>query len=223
MTPSSMFGLPHLSEDAVAAYADGVLSPAAMVRAEKHCAECADCAQAVRGQREAVLMLRTAATPSLPSGLLDRLTNLPTSDDLPPSRGLPTAMGADGIPVFVAHHRAIAEPGRIPGPIPGLPSQQAPARRAMEHRTRLRVGLSIGALASAAAVVAVSAANGSVKLPDNGGSVTDGPALVAPVVQSSTTSSGPGPSATASNTSAAPGQTRSPFTIVGVGRSPLTP
>ena len=45
MTGPSVFGLPHLSEDAVAAFADGVLSSAATVRARRHCAECTECAR----------------------------------------------------------------------------------------------------------------------------------------------------------------------------------
>jgi hypothetical protein len=98
------FGLPHLSEDAVAAFADGVLSAAAASRARRHCAECRECADAVRIQREAAMMLRAAQAPSLPSGLLDRLAGLPMSTPLPPPRGgLPTVLGADGVPMFVAH------------------------------------------------------------------------------------------------------------------------
>jgi anti-sigma factor RsiW len=104
MTVPRVFGLPHLSEDAVAAFADGVLSPAAAIRAERHCAECAECAAAVWGQREAAMMLRAAATPSMPSGLLDRLAGVPMSTPLPPPlSGLPTVVGDDGVPMFVAH------------------------------------------------------------------------------------------------------------------------
>ncbi|UQX87684.1 hypothetical protein M6D93_15440 [Jatrophihabitans telluris] len=104
MSMPSVFGLPHLSEDAVAAFADGVLSPAATARAERHCAECAECADAVRGQRETAMMLRSAVAPPLPSGLLDRLAGLPMSAPLPPtSHGLPTALGPDGTAMYVAH------------------------------------------------------------------------------------------------------------------------
>ncbi len=79
MSGPRVFGLPHLSEDAVAAFADGVLSAAAASRAQRHCAECAECADAVRGQREAAMLLRAAQAPALPSGLLDRLAGLPMS------------------------------------------------------------------------------------------------------------------------------------------------
>ena len=104
MSVPSVFGLPHLSEDAVAAFADGVLSASATARARRHCQECAECAAAVRGQREAAMMLRSATAPSLPSGLLDRLAGLPMSTTLPPtSGGLPTALDPNGVPVFVAY------------------------------------------------------------------------------------------------------------------------
>jgi len=102
MSGPEVFRLPHLSEDAVAAFADGVLSANATARARKHCAECVECAAAVRGQREAVMMLRAAPPPSLPSGLLARLTGLPLA--LPAQRprgGLPTGLGPDGSPVFI--------------------------------------------------------------------------------------------------------------------------
>lgn len=103
MAGPGVFGVPHLSEDAVAAFADGVLSAAAAARARRHCAECEECAAAVRGQREAALLLRSAQRPSLPSGLLARLSGVPMSAGLPPSnRGLPTVIGPDGAPVLLA-------------------------------------------------------------------------------------------------------------------------
>jgi len=136
MTVPRVFGLPHLSEDAVAACADGVLSPAAAIRAERHCAECAECSAAVRGQREAAMMLRAAAAPSMPSGLLDRLAGVPMSTPLPPPMsGLPTVIGDDGVPMFVAHKSD-----------PELESGSGSAFR--------RGTLPMGLLASAAAVVA---------------------------------------------------------------------
>ncbi|MBV9823470.1 MAG: hypothetical protein JO144_14645 [Actinobacteria bacterium] len=126
MSGPRVFGLPHLSEDAVAAFADGVLSASATGRARRHCAECSECAAAVRIQREAAMLLRTAAAPALPSGLLDRLAGLPMSTPLPPPRGgLPTVLGADGTPVFVAHdvHRALA----------AAAEQSAPGHRSAGH------------------------------------------------------------------------------------------
>src|SRR4051812_38394997 len=156
MSGPRVFGLPHLSEDAVAAFADGVLSANAAGRARRHCAECAECAGAVRIQREAAMLLRTAQAPALPSGLLDRLAGLPMSTPLPPPRGgLPTVLGADGTPFFVAHdvHKALSA-GVHPE---GGPSGEAPSRPM--HR---RGALPVTVLASAAAVVAAGTFGGHV-------------------------------------------------------------
>lgn len=149
MTVPRVFKLPHLSEDAVAAFADGVLAQSAAGRAQRHCLECPECADAVRGQREAAMMLRTAGVPSLPAGLLDRLAGLPMSAPLPPPRGgLPTTLNAEGVPVFVAY-RPVAKPAD--------PPQQDQSQPGQHHR---RVLLPI--VASAAAVVAAGAIGGSV-------------------------------------------------------------
>jgi hypothetical protein len=136
---SPVFGLPHLSEDAVAAFADGVLSAAAASRARRHCAECVECADAVRGQRETAMMLRTAQAPALPSGLLDRLAGLPMSTPLPPpSRGgLPTVLGADGTAMFIAHdpHKARGLQAR------DALEREVRARDALEREMRARDAL----------------------------------------------------------------------------------
>ncbi|HET6209514.1 MAG TPA: hypothetical protein VFD94_03985 [Jatrophihabitans sp.] len=167
MTGPSVFGLPHLSEDAVAAFADGVLSASATIRARRHCAECAECADAVRGQREAAMMLRTAGAPALPAGLLDRLAGLPMSAQLPPPlSGLPTTVDSDGVPVFIAYQPGPARsdqpdrPGqsrRKPEPAGRSAIEREPARPA--HR---RVLLPVSILASAAAVLAAGAIGGTV-------------------------------------------------------------
>lgn len=67
----------HLSDEAVAAFADGVLSGHARDRASRHAAGCPECAHAVKVQREAVWVLRAAPAPSLPVGLVDRLRAVP--------------------------------------------------------------------------------------------------------------------------------------------------
>ncbi|HEX8081993.1 MAG TPA: hypothetical protein VF557_17405 [Jatrophihabitans sp.] len=182
---SPVFGLPHLSEDAVAAFADGVLSAAAASRARRHCAECVECADAVRGQRETAMMLRAAQAPALPSGLLDRLAGLPMSTPLPPpSRGgLPTVLGADGTAMFIAHdaHKARglqardslerevrardalereARDPRAGQPSAGeQPEAAAPPPARPVHR---RAALPVTVLASAAAVVAAGTFGGQV-------------------------------------------------------------
>lgn len=83
----------HLSDEAVAAFADGVLTGSARERATRHIDSCGECRQAVRVQREAVFALRAAAAPALPTALLDRLRTVPQTT---PLTSLPTALGPDG-------------------------------------------------------------------------------------------------------------------------------
>jgi anti-sigma-K factor RskA len=82
-----------LSDEAVAAFADGVLTGHARERATRHTEGCAECRQAVRVQREAVFALRAAPAPALPSDLLARLRTVPMTT---PITTLPTAIGPDG-------------------------------------------------------------------------------------------------------------------------------
>jgi len=83
----------HLSDEAVAAFADGVLSGHARERAARHLSVCGECRQAVKVQREAALALRSASPPALPSALLDKLRSVPRDT---PVTTLPTAIGPDG-------------------------------------------------------------------------------------------------------------------------------
>jgi anti-sigma factor RsiW len=89
----------HLSDEAVAAFADGVLSGHARDRASKHSAGCNECAYAVAVQREAVWALRAAPAPPLPSGLLDRLRSVPSTT---PINVVPSTIGPDGSAMFAA-------------------------------------------------------------------------------------------------------------------------
>lgn len=73
----------HLSDEAVAAFADGVLRGHPRERAARHTDACPECRQAVRSQREAVLALRSAPAPALPSGLFERLQALPITTPMP--------------------------------------------------------------------------------------------------------------------------------------------
>jgi anti-sigma factor RsiW len=88
----------HLSDEAVAAFADGVLGGLARDRAARHVTGCAECRAAVRVQREAALALRTASAPHAPAELFDRLRALPLTTELPET--LPTAIAADGSTVL---------------------------------------------------------------------------------------------------------------------------
>lgn len=83
----------HLSDQAVAAFADGVLTGRARERAKRHTELCAECHAAVAGQREAVWALRAAPAPSLPGGLLERLRGLPETTPITPA---PTVLTPDG-------------------------------------------------------------------------------------------------------------------------------
>ena len=100
------FPVQHLSDEAVAAYADGVLGRTARMRAERHLAECPECAYAVSVQREAVFALRDAPPPALPSGLLDRLRAVPVTTIL---TSPPLALSPDGSAAFPAHGTSVAE------------------------------------------------------------------------------------------------------------------
>jgi len=88
----------HLSDEAVAAFADGFLSGHARERAARHLNECAECRLAVTEQREAAAVLRTAPAPALPTNLMDRLRTLPMTTPLPAPP--PQAIGPDGSAVL---------------------------------------------------------------------------------------------------------------------------
>jgi hypothetical protein len=83
----------HLSDEAVAAFADGVLGGLARDRATRHVSGCAECRAAVQVQREAVLALRAAVAPQASAALFDRLRAVPLTT---PLTTLPTAIAADG-------------------------------------------------------------------------------------------------------------------------------
>jgi anti-sigma factor RsiW len=89
----------HLSDEAVAAFSDGVLRGHARERAQRHTAQCPECAYAVAVQREAVWALRAAPAPSLPTALLDRLREVPLTT---PIQSVSAALADDGTSMFAA-------------------------------------------------------------------------------------------------------------------------
>jgi anti-sigma factor RsiW len=91
----------HLSDEAIAAFADGVLRGAARERAARHTHSCAECAHAVAVQREAVWALRAAPAPALPLSLVERLREVPETTPIS-APATPTAMGPDGSAMFAA-------------------------------------------------------------------------------------------------------------------------
>lgn len=89
----------HLSDEAIAAFADGVLGGHARERARRHTDSCPECTHAVAVQREAVWALRAAPAPPLPSGLIDRLKAVPVTT---PIENVPTVLAPDGSAMFAA-------------------------------------------------------------------------------------------------------------------------
>ncbi|MDQ2750011.1 MAG: hypothetical protein ABI775_13750 [Pseudonocardiales bacterium] len=128
----------HLSDEAVAAFADGVLCGAARERASKHSAGCPECAYAVAVQREAVWALRAAPAPPLPSGLLDRLRSVPATT---PISVVPTAIGPDGSAMFAAF---------------GTPAALVPPKKDDGRQHRVSPVVLAAAAIAAASLLAVS-------------------------------------------------------------------
>jgi anti-sigma factor RsiW len=101
----------HLSDEAVAAHADGVLTGHARDRAARHLDSCAECRTAVRVQREAALALRAASAPAVPNDLVERLRTVPLTTPIPVPP--PTAVAQDGTTMFsVLAPMAALVPGR---------------------------------------------------------------------------------------------------------------
>jgi hypothetical protein len=151
----------HLADEAVAAYVDDGLSPAARQRAERHLRWCLECRAVVEAQKEAKVLLAAAPYPDLPTGLLARLRDIPMTADLGGSDIL-LVMNADGLawaslpadaspadgesrlaaaePVAAVSPAAVssvspAAPARSPGDAaPAVGSGRRPARRGAEHR-----------------------------------------------------------------------------------------
>jgi anti-sigma factor RsiW len=87
----------HLSDEAIAAFADDVLPKGARERARRHTAGCPECGHAVAVQREAVWALRAAPAPALPMGLLDRLREVPVTT---PIQHVPSTVDEHGNAMF---------------------------------------------------------------------------------------------------------------------------
>jgi anti-sigma factor RsiW len=171
---SPITALSHLSDEAVAAFADGVLSDTARQRAQSHMAGCAECSDAVYGQRAARAALRAALSPRLPAGLFERLRELPITAELPLVQ-FPAALSADGQPLFAAADTV--EPNWSEAspvvlsmePFPtSVPSdrQTLLAAEAAHRRASARFGLGATVVALfAAGVLATTAANAGGVLP----------------------------------------------------------
>jgi len=170
----------HLAEDALSAYVDGILSPAADERAARHLRACAECRTAVDAQREAKALLAATPDPQLPPGLLARLLNVPMTADL---GGADRVLAVDGeelgwttapaVQPRVMERRATPAATVAPaaGPVVAGPrgsvrptgAARPAGRRARVRRTRRGLavslaGLAFGVLASAASTSAPGSA-----------------------------------------------------------------
>lgn len=115
----------HLSDEALAAFADGVLRGSARGRAISHVNGCPECAHAVAVQREAVWALRAAPAPPLPTGLFDRLKALPETT---PITAIPSALSPDGSPLFPTFGQMSA--AALTAPTPAERPSSSPLRKA---------------------------------------------------------------------------------------------
>jgi anti-sigma factor RsiW len=160
----------HLSDEAVAAFADGVLTGHARERATRHIDGCTECRQAVKVQREAVLALRAAAAPTLPGGLLDRLRSVPLTT---PINTVPTAIGPDGSPMLATFAPMAAL-------VPAQPVRSG--HRARPFVAGAAVMALAGALAASSAVDQTTTAHGSTGRYVNSVDTGPGPGLGQPAV-----------------------------------------
>lgn len=139
------WGQGHLAVEAVVAYADHELAPAAHDRATRHLGGCRECAAQVTAQMQARSALRSAGGPTLPLSLMASLRSIPQVAELPAiPAGL--AMTADG--QFVTMIRPVP----VHTPPAGLAARPRPAadtdrRVAAQRRARVGVGVAATGLA----------------------------------------------------------------------------
>lgn len=148
----------HLSDEAVAAFSDGVLRGHARERAARHTEACAECSHAVRVQREAVWALRAAPAPALPLSLADRLRTLPHTT---PITVLPTVVGDDGSTLLsTGLPRNTPPTGRQSMVAAPMAAFVAPQRATREHRVNpMLTTAAVVALTGALTLGAVAARN----------------------------------------------------------------
>jgi hypothetical protein len=162
----------HLAEDALAAYVDGKLSPAADERAARHLRSCSECRDAVDAEREAKALLGATPDPHLPLGLLARLLDVPMTADIGSTdrvlaiegEELGWSTGGSASDSRVVERRATAPVAARPRasvrPV-GVSRPSGRSSRARRTRRGLAVslaGLAFGVLASAASTSAPGSA-----------------------------------------------------------------
>lgn len=118
----------HLADEAVAAFVDDALSPAACHRAQRHLGACRECRSVVEAQREAKVLLAAAPDPELPIGLLARLRDIPMTADFGAGDDIVLALDGDQL----AWARAANAPGdglRLTAAAPHVPVVPSAAAR----------------------------------------------------------------------------------------------
>jgi anti-sigma factor RsiW len=174
----------HLAEEALAAYADGRLSPSADERAARHLRFCAECRAAVDAEREAKALLGAAPDPALPAGLLARLLDVPMTADL---GGTDRVLAFDGTelgwtterapeePRVVERRATAAAPGRRHDQVRPVGAARPAARSGRSRRTRRGIAVSLAGLAfGVIASAATSSVTGSAApRPASPGSIPD--------------------------------------------------
>ena len=159
----------HLSEDALAAYVDGILAPGADERAARHLRSCAECRDAVDAEREAKALLGAAPDPDLPTGLLAKLLDVPMTADIGGTDIPDRVLAIDGEKLGwstgdtrVVERRATAPARPRPQVRPaGAPRPAGRSARTRRSRRGLAVslaGLAFGVIASAASTGATGSA-----------------------------------------------------------------
>jgi hypothetical protein len=136
----------HLSDEAIAAFADGVLRGHARDRAARHVDACVECSTAVRVQREAAWALRSASLPAPPNDLMARLRSVPQTTPLPAAQ-TPAAFDADGSAMFATF-----------APMAAFVPAERPARAPHTMGRAKPYVASVAAIALAGTLVAGSAA-----------------------------------------------------------------
>ena len=116
----------HLMPDAVVAFVDGELTPAAHDRAATHAARCPFCSAEIAAQRQARAAVRSADTPGAPAGLLAALRAIPQEVD-PPTAPDGLAVTHDGQLV------ALQRPTRSTPRLSTSPTPPAVAASARDH------------------------------------------------------------------------------------------
>lgn len=160
----------HLGEDALVAYADGVLSPAADERAARHLRSCPECQDSIDAEREAKALLGASPDPMLPAGLMARLLDVPMTADLGSSDRILAvdgdsfgwSTGTAPFPHVVERRAGTSARPRVASVRPGGSTRPA-GRSARARRTRRGLavslaGLAFGVIASAASTTAPGSA-----------------------------------------------------------------